>query len=816
MRMKKLLVALMALTMLATSLIGNVNITKASTGDDVYSPQELNLIVKPGETTHIKFPIQAKNATLLSATAEVKADDADAPFTFSRPSITILGSKASSVNQEYPVDIEFDVKVKETAEIKSYPITITFTGYPVFGYDVATYTMKTTLKVQEEKVPAQLTASNVVLGDSNIGSDTQLSFTVKNEGEITAKNVYMQMDFGDGILERYTAKDIKIGDLAAGETKDITLPISILSTATPGRRTVKANFTYKTIDGDEITGKYYNMYIELNATSTSAPKLKLADIQYENSYNPGDKFKIALELENDGEGIAKDISVSVDGSGISEDGILRDYYTDGIEVETIKKEAKKTVNIPLMVSKYATGGLKPLKITITYKDEAGLAYSLSNTIYIDVVGEAVAGTPNILIKNVDQYPAQPVAGEKVEVSFDLYNNSNIDATELKISVTGLTNDTFIPVNADPYQYYEKLEAGKTLRVTIPLTVSKNIQEGLNNLTVKCEYKGGDVTATIPVRNVVNEVGSVSMPKLIVSNYVTDVEELRAGNTFNLTFDIYNTHSSIAAKNITVTLSNEQGQSIFGITKGSDSFFINKVDPGETVSNTIELKIKSDTKTATYKYIVTIEYEWDGAVLNEKTGKIGDVRSQELTLAVIENSRPVVDYVNVYSWEGMVTVGSIASLSFEFYNMGKSPLNNVVATVEGDFMKANGNMQFIGSVMESGSSYVEFEVIPNVEGTATGVIVITFEDSNGDKVEYRKEFSAEVMSAGSFDPGFPPDGDYGEVFNPGEPTAKKEILPLWLFIVIQVAIFIIFVPVIRIIIINVYKAKLRRKEMEQYQ
>ena len=41
------------------------------------------------------------------------------------------------------------------------------------------------------------------------------------------------------------------------------------------------------------------------------------------------------------------------------------------------------------------------------------------------------------------------------------------------------------------------------------------------------------------------------------------------------------------------------------------------------------------------------------------------------MQVVENARPVVDYVNVYSWDDGVKVNNPASLAFEFYNMGKS-------------------------------------------------------------------------------------------------------------------------------------------------
>lgn len=812
MRMKKLLVAIIAITMIVTGTTGTGSHVQAAAGA-IKVVEEGDNIVKPGETAQIKLVIAATNLNIPNPVIEIKAKDANAPFSFSNTKLSVNGTTIKDVYTANTT-FEFDVKVKETADIGTYPVDITFTYMDFLNYQQDTCTITTNLRIQEEKTPVQLTIADVKVGNTNLGSKTDIEFTVKNEGELLAKSTYLTMNFGDGIEEKYTAKDIKIGDLKSGDTKSITLPISILSSATTGRKTLVANFTYKTTDGNEVKSSY-NIYVNLTTTTTKTqtPKLSIANVTSKEGLKPGDKFKLSVDLNNVGGALAKNISVAVDETSIDSTGILKGFYTNGISVVNMSSGATKSVSIPLSVSKYATGGMKAVKLVVTYNDETGNSYTLNETVYIDVnASTTVVGSPNIIINNVSQFPTQPVAGGKVEVSFDLENKSNVDVSELKITTEGLTTTTFIPIESEPYQYFEKLKGGEKIRIKIPLKVSDDIVEGLNNITIKYTYTGGEGTATIPVHDVQNEVGGISKPKLIVSQYTTDVEELRAGSTFNFNFDLYNTNSTVAAKNITVTVT--QPDNIFTVTQGSNSFFINKIEPGETVSNTLEMKVKSDATTKAYEVQILIEYEYDGAEPNPTTGEIGESRTQKLNLQAVENSRPVVDYVNVYSWDGNVTVGNTATLSFEFYNMGKSPLNNVIATVEGDFAKADGNMYFIGNVTEGSSSYVEFDVIPNMEGTANGVLRITFEDSNGDEVEFTKEFTAQVMGAGTFEPG-PIDEGTGEVFNPDGVTVKKEIVPIWAFIIIEVVIFLLFVPITRKIIITAYKAKLRKREQEKY-
>lgn len=819
MRIKKIMVALLTITIFLTSMIGSgITAFAASEPTIEISDDIVSFIIKPGDTTHIRIPINAIGEGIVLPEATIVDKNENSPFTFTKPILTTDYKVVASfvpINQITYVD--FDVTAKETAVIDNYSISLKVAGTYTLDQLPCGPTLDFNLKILEEKAPAQLTISEVSYNNSVIGSATDLSFIVKNEGEITAFNSYISLNYGDtGIEKGYTKESIKIGDLAPGAFQLISLPISILPTATLGKKTIVANFTYKTIDGG--TGLTESDNISINVKSNNnAPILNVEGITYDKSLAQGDDFTLVTAIINSGASKAENIKVSIDDSSIGKD-IFKNYFTDEIAVMDIKQDSKKTVEIPLTVAKIASGGPKELKINITYTDNTGVPYSLIKTVYVDVTGEGTTINSNIIISNVKQTPAQPIAGENIEVSFDITNKSAVDITELKISTEGLTSATFIPVNSEPYQYIEKLKAGEIKRITIPLIASDSIPAGLNNLSVKFIYpenKEGFSLETIPVRNVVNDMGSSVIPKIIVSKYVTDIEELKAGSTFNFSFDLRNTNASVAAKNITVTVSKAASlqSEVYSVTQGSNSFFIDKIKPDEKVQNTLEFKIKSDTATGTYPISITVEYEYDGAKPNDK-GEIGVTKTYDLNLQVVENARPVVDNVNVYSFDGNVIVGNPATLAFEFYNMGKSQLNNVVATVEGDLTKSDGTMYFIGNVTPGLSTYTEFEVIPNIEGTAKGVLKITYEDSNGDQVEFTKDFETMVQGVVIMDPGMG-EGGNGEVFNPGGVVAKKAIMPIWLFIIIQIILFLLFISITRKAIISVYKSKLRKKEEEKY-
>jgi len=814
---KKIITTILSALLLVMTLAGNGLQVRAQ-GAYIIQPEPEVYVLVPGEKTTLKVTIRAVGASVDSPI--IVADTAGTPFTVSQPKLkSIWDDISTNYISEFPYQyLEFDVTVDETAKIGIYPIKL-----KIYGTDRNTgagvdteLTVNTQILVERE--PAQLAIYNIKYDNAVIGKNMNLSFTIRNEGDITARSVYVSIDYADtGMTAGYSTKNIKVKDIERQKEVDVNLPIKILPKAKPGMNTLTVNLTHKTSDGNTVTEKY-DIYVTLKEND-NAPNLILDGFEYTQSVKPGEKLGLVVKIKNNGKSTAYNPKISVDDSSIGTSKFIKDYYTDYIELWDIDAKGSYKAEIPLLVSKEATGGLKDIKLNIVYYDEQGVEYQSSVTIYPNIEAEGVNedGTPLVIISNVSQTPDSPEAGGRLTVSFDIENKSAKDLNDFKIEYRNLAGSSFAPVNSDPYKYIGVLKAGTKQRITLDLLVSENATEGLNILSLAYSYAGStDIGIDIPILNVVNDLGSASKPKLIISNYETDAEELRAGSVFNFTFEVRNTHSSVAAKNIIITVSGKEpgGQSeIFSVTHGSNNFFVNKIGPGETYSNTLEMKVKSDAATLAYPITVDIEYEYDGIKPNPTTGKIGETVSHELLLQVVENARPVVNYVQVYSWDSNVTVGSPATIGFEFYNMGKSMLYNVAATVEGDFTNAGGDIFYMGNVNSGDRSYAEFEVIPNVEGLAKGTVRITFEDSNGNEQVYTKEFEAMVMGAQVWVPGYE-DGGL-DVFNPVLPEPKKAILPTWAFVLVQVAIFVIFVPVSRKVIINIYKNKLRKKEDEMF-
>ncbi|MFV0343699.1 MAG: COG1361 S-layer family protein [Anaerocolumna sp.] len=825
--LKKVFVTVLAVTMMISNLAGGIMNVKADDAVAIVFAEKVDDIVGvPGETVHVKLPIKASGGFLSEPRISVVTEDM--PYTVKNIALTAPGYTPTnppiSISNTSTSFIEFDLLVKETAKISTNKLIVKVNAN-YYDYSDVQSTSKSkeftlpnlNVVISNEKEPAQLTVDNVTYGNAVIGGNTTINFTIKNEGEITAKNAYFSVDHESltaaGLIPDYSKLEQKIGTgvLAAGETYTVKLPFKVSKEAKEGSKTLTINMSYKNEDG-ESSKDTSQIYVTISKNSNS-PVIEILSTKYATELKAGDKFNLVTTIKNVGNSTAKSIEVTVDGLGLQ--SFLPGYTTKSISVKDVGINKTSDIRIPLIVSNEATLGLKEVPITITYKEDSGVSFETKITLYLEIEsaeGVDATGKPNIVISNVSQNPEMPNGGGRVDVSFDLENKSTIDVTDLKLAIIGGDGSNFSPLSSEPYIYIEKLEAGKKARITLPIKASETIPEGTNSLQIQYEYKDakGETVpmssnaTTLYIQNVQNSGVGSSKPKLIISNFTADAEELKAGSTFKFIFDITNTHTNVDARNIKVTIS--QADNIFSVENGSNTFYIEKILAGETLQYSLDLKVKSDATTKAYPLEITMEYDYEGAEANPTTGQIGETAKETINLQAVENTRPVVDNIVVGSWESP-TVNQSTILTFQFYNLGKSTLNNVQASIEGDYTLSTGSMFFIGNVESGSQEYAELEVIPNVEGIAKGTLVVSFEDSNGEPVTITKEFEGTIMGE------YIPDMGDGGMIDGGivVEQPKAPIVQLWLFIIIQIVIVVICIPVSRKIVLQLYRRKLRKQE-----
>ena len=544
-------------------------------------------------------------------------------------------------------------------------------------------------------------------------------------------------------------------------------------------------------------------------------ELAISSLSLSGTWEPGGTGRITFTVTNTGEIEAKNVRLSADYSG----GLLLPEYTDYTKkLGDMKSKASQRVSLTVKILETVQQRVVQLPIVITYKDSDGASYTAdtNNILYLEIeLPETDEDFENgtLLVSNVKQSPAKPKAGEKVSLTFDMENTGEKDYTDTKIYIDYVSGTGFEPVKAEPYQYVGTIKAGQKKTVTVNVIAGKEIDAGMNVLGVKYTYKDGrkeevpgSVTLYVLDVQKAEESAGLSRPKLMVSEFSTNMDVIKSGEEFDFTFKVYNTHSETTAKNIKVTVTSE----MFSVTKGSNSFFLSKIAPEDSAEITINLKASAAAMTGSYPVNIQMEYEYDGMPVSESNA--GGVTVTETKMLLIkENLRVSVENVAVGGWNTPFA-NQPTQLSFSIYNMGKSTLNNVYFTVDGDFAVANGSSYYYGTLQAGYPDYVEMDIIPLVAGDATGTLTIHMEDSNGDEVTYVSDLNAYIMEMGGGEnnwdvPDIPTDVDP----MPEPVEQAKPLVSIPVFAGILVVAFLLSFFVTRGIRIACYKRKLRKEQ-----
>ena len=845
---KKSLISILTAMLMVFVCLGMLNGKNVFAADAYFVPVNAtgtyDAVLEPGKAVHVSIPVKPKDflGTIYSLSASADTDEvkiSNVRLTYAEMSGD--SNTAVDISTANTYNIEFDATSSDTLKIGYNNIYITASAYiyelesgewfnrsslPL--YTVTTYTAT-------ELSPADIIVNNISYDEAKVVPEQSLTMKVKvkNAGETQALNVYMTMDFGtSGIVPDYKVEKIKVGNLAAGAEKELEVPVKVLKNAVPGFYEISAYFTAKDMQGKELPGFSQKLYVTVNEKKNGSdsdkgtPVIELSTKDNYKELTPDTEDTISVTVKNTGAKPAKNIKLAVKSGLDTSIGLTKAYTSAFVDGGSLDAGAEKTVNIPIRVAKNFAAGLYELEIEAEYTDADGKDCTpVQMTVYVKKITDEKGEDPtkinnNVTISGVTQSPSNPVAGGNVTVTFNITNDGNAAVTNVLVYGTGLSSAGFEPLTSEPYQKVGSISANSSKKVTMSFKVGKNIPEGFNSLNIGYAYTDADnVTtdgsATVYILNVVNDNTSgekvTSRPKLIISNSSTDKETLKAGDVFDFTFDLKNTHTTKTAKNIKVTLTQAEG--VFAPTKGSNIIYIDAIKAGETVTSTMNLKTRGDIITGDYGLNIQVEYEYDD--MNETDQEKGGVSDENIIkLYALENYRPVIENVMIDAWNG-ISVGNPVDLSFEFYNMGKSTLGNVYVTVEGDFALANNsNMSYVGAVNGYSQEYVNPQIVALVGGEAVGTLVVHFEDSNGDEVTVSQEFTAYVeegMMEGDF---YGPEGEWGgdEYFGGewegefgGEESADGEegftILGMngILFIVIASVLFIVIVVVIIVIV-----------------
>jgi len=556
--------------------------------------------------------------------------------------------------------------------------------------------------------------------------DHPIEITVKNNDREEEHTVKVSMEGKKG---EFTVKTKAMNvTLAPGESTKLTFSVDVAR----GLEETSHSLFLKAEENGVSVGNA-NIYVSLTSTNGTYDGL---GINYATDSAEGLVAgmvnELKFELYNRGSINLREVSAELS----LPDGITINNASGTVNVGYLNIGDRKNVIFPLKVDSNIENTNHPIKLTVTAKylknsEEGWVDRTYEDVFYISAVGgKSGSATKNLTISNVTA-PAQVETETDFTLAFTVNNLGDLDADHLKIDAEipgGLLNKTtatFVENKLGAGQSKEYkitlMATNESKDTTYPIKISVSSLEDANASTVMqytsiyVKSKGGSA--------------DVSTPRLMVDTYDYGGGYVKAGEEFTLSIGIVNT-SARTLGNVKVTV---DGGSTFVPVGSSNAYFIESVEAKGHHTKALRLRSSASAEQSTATISVRMEYE----------DLDGDAFSTEDTISIpmVQDTRLEINDVAA-PWE--CYVGSQGSSSVEFYNMGKTTLNNLRVTAEGNFDTMESNSYYVGNMGSGSTDDFSFSFIPREAGPMEGKVIFTFEDASGQEQVIEKTFVFEAM------------------------------------------------------------------------
>lgn len=504
---------------------------------------------------------------------------------------------------------------------------------------------------------------------------------------------------------------------------------------------------------------------ELNGKDEEEEKKQLEKEQKKRDYYVGAKLtpdfpvmsknqsaSLNIIIENNGgvnleEGKIKLSGVPADLYPLSEQSLTKDVSALGVGKKT-------SVSYEVETGKDIKNGTYPVTFEYTAKYGTDVdnykTYTLSETFYLKVENQPKDKDDNqyepFIISDVT-HVATINDGEMADLSFTVTNPNNETVSPVKITVTpeeGLINKTqnvFVENNFPPMakktyivKLFGKAKAEKknySIQMSVESAgqtqtppVSDNEDSVQKNLPTSTQYTGIFYNAS---EN--SDDKELNKPILMIQNYNYGGQEASPNKHFPLTMIFLNTNAQKEIKNIKISLSDD---GTFTPVNSSNSFFIEKLGPKQSVSKSVTLSVKPDAETKTYPLNVDYIYQDDKG--NEITAKdtisIPVMQKTLLQIGDVQQPRDVM-------------AGEPVAINVQFYNLGKTKISNLKITGSGDFETQGDSTYFVGDFDTGKSDSYSLSANPNDPNKISGVITFEYETLDGEQHTQTKDFNFEL-------------------------------------------------------------------------
>ncbi len=546
----------------------------------------------------------------------------------------------------------------------------------------------------------------------------------------------------------------------------------------------------------------------------------------------GKDVQVRLTIKNIGDGGASNVSIRP----VIKVGADSPFEPKNMGISTIRYinaggtgSAVFTIGVKeKAVTGYYSVDFEVIYYEETEEDAAAISRTKTLTSYVFIEGldESETGTETDISISLRNSPTPAASSFNCPLKFDLYLNNfgRSDAYSVSITPTLSASTKDYPFEIEKATYEIALkspllgtksqpdEAARNQVVHYSMNVRNDVTTGYYPVVFKIaakdengkEYtteqtvffniKGNpeyEETTTETTTKEEETSTKVSVPRLIITGYETNLDTVNAGDSFKLTVHVQNTSTLTAVSNIKFTLS--ATDDAFLPVSGSSTLFINRIGIGQTVDLSVEMTAKASLEAKSYP--LTLEAEYEDNNLNAYTAK------ESISIPVSQEIRMSIGEIEVMP--SSLEVGNQANVMFPINNMGKSKIYNVTVTFEGDTV--TGGETFKGNIDSGATANVDVMLTAAAAtmDDPTVYAVVTYEDDRGKQYDMKKSFELYVS-----EPYIPEEPNFEDMPVIDDiPIENEKSLPKW---VIPAGIAALIVVVV-VVIIVIRKRKRKKAE-----
>lgn len=476
------------------------------------------------------------------------------------------------------------------------------------------------------------------------------------------------------------------------------------------------------------------------------------------------------------------------------------YFTTASSTQTMSfiRSGSQDYTIKISADSAIAGGTYPVTLHVRYK-YGGEAKEETISTFVKVNGgngEEQKGDLNITGYKVS--PGNIKAGANFELNVTVRNDGNKVSNETLLALGGssLSTEAFTMNGTLDSMKLDPLQPGKS--VTLTFSLCSNAKMATGNYILDATIGEGETASSskvfVPVTGnpeAQSEEGdkkNESTPQLIIESYTYGPEgttSVVGGEVFTLSTVIRNTGKT-AVQNVKITVSaaaDQETGGAFSPANSSNTFYIENIPAGGTITQSIDLLPKADAKPKSYGVDFAFSYE---AIVNDEL--VTKDITQTIAIPLTQPDRFEVSEPQMY---GPVDFGQTLSGYVSYVNKGKSTIFNLSMKVEGEGFTTAEAETYIGNVESGASDGYDLSVNPTQAGPVSGTITFTYEDANGETKTIVKNFQSEVMEY--VEPVMPDDG-----MDPSMPVEAEGGMPVWGWALIAIGGIVVVVVVVVIV------------------